>query len=76
MSDRKKAIKEVLTGDEDVDNEMIQLEVLMDAEKVSNESYDLTKTARLDIKEIKDEIESERSRTDTPADASGNDTTG
>ena len=65
MSTRKEAIKQVLSergeDNSDVENEMIVGEILMDAEELSNERYELTDTAILDVKEIKREIEDKRS---------------
>lgn len=73
MSTRKDAIKAVLSerNEDDINNEMIQADVIMDAEVVSNESYDITETAIIDVKEVHREIESERTRTDAPTTTSG-----
>ncbi len=71
MTTRKEAIKEVLSEriDEDIDNEMVQADILMDAEQVSNDKYEFTETAIIDVKEIHREIESKRRRaiTSTPS---------
>ncbi len=68
MSTRKQAIKQALIdrGETDLENEMIQADVLMDAEHISKDKYDLTETAIIDIKEVYSEIESEREDTAPP----------